>query len=115
MILEATKVEGEVLQAKIDTLNNRLHLMAAKIEDIKKRGQSYFSSLDRNLQRRSVDQTLELLEEEKAELCGRRRSHQLDLETVWRRRQEMEEDYSMLVEKETILVDGWRGEDEVDC
>ena len=90
-------------------------LMGAKIADVTKRGQSYFSALDRDRQRRGVDWTLGLLEQEKTELGRRMRGYQLDLETVLWRRQEMEEDYAALVAKETALVDdGWRGKEEVD-
>ena len=102
--LKAVKVDGELLKAKIDMLNSRLHFITEKIVEIREGGESYFTCLDHNLKCRGIDKTLKLLEEEKTDLYSRRRSHDKDLEMALWRQQEMEEDYSKLVEAETMLV-----------
>ena len=101
--MEAIKADRESVNVLIIELNNKIKKISAKIDHMEKVGENYLCTEDIKRQRCSTQEIIQLLKNEKQELFIQRNFLDQDMDATNWRLNDIEVDYSKLIEREKQL------------
>ena len=102
--MKSAMADREVLKSSIFLLNNKIKKISDKIDEIQKDNENYRTIENARRNRISTNEILLLLRQEKNELFLQRNFLDQDLDSNDWRLQDIQEDYSKLVERERELL-----------